>query len=205
MTIFAAARALEASRNVAADLSADGHDVCAHGYRWSESWNRSEDEERADIAAAVSSIEATTGQKPVGWYSRWMRSDRTRRLLVEHGGFMYDADAYNDDLPYYVDVNGTPHLVVPYTLTYNDAHYSYGHFGNPSDFVELCRRALNQLVRERDAPRILSVGLHSRISGQAGRAHAVAELLDEALGRDDVWVTTRRAIAEFWLANYPPR
>jgi peptidoglycan/xylan/chitin deacetylase (PgdA/CDA1 family) len=204
ITAFAAARALEASPEIGPALSQSGHEVSAHGFRWTESWTLSEELEREEIRRAVETIERLTGERPPGWYSRWMRNERTRRLLVEHGGFLYDSDAYNDDIPYYVDVAGTAHLVVPYTLTYNDAHYTYGHYASPRDFFAYCVAALDQLATERDAPRLLSVGLHSRISGQAARAHAVAEFLDVAMERPDVWIATRRQIAEFWLDEHPP-
>ncbi len=204
-TAFAAAVALEANPAVAAELVEGGHEVCAHGYRWAESWTMSDAEEADSIAAAVASIARTTGQPPAGWYCRWMPSHRTRRLLVEHGGFVYDADAYNDDLPYYVEVSGRTHLVVPYTLTYNDAHYSYGAFSAPGDFVEYCRRAVEFLASESGgAPSLLSIGLHPRISGQAARADAVREIAELAAGHPSVWVTTRLEIARYWLERVPP-
>lgn len=204
-TAFAAAAALEANPAVVAELADGGHEVCAHGYRWAESWTMSDAEEAEAIAAAVASIARVTGRRPQGWYSRWMPSHRTRELLVAHGGFVYDADAYNDDLPYYVEVSGRSHLVVPYTLTYNDAHYSYGTFSAPGDFVEYCRRAVQFLVSEGGgAPSLLSIGLHPRISGQAARAHAVGEIAALVTGHPDVWVATRLEIARYWMEQVPP-
>lgn len=204
-TAFAAAVALEANPAVAAELVEGGHEVCAHGYRWAESWTMSDAEEADSIAAAIASIARTTGQRPAGWYCRWMPSHRTRRLLVEHGGFVYDSDAYNDDLPYYEEISGRPHLVVPYTLTYNDAHYSYGTFSSPGDFVEYCRRAIDFLAAEGGgAPSLLSIGLHPRISGQAARADAVREIAELATAHPAVWVATRLDIARYWLERYPP-
>ncbi|MEV6845764.1 polysaccharide deacetylase family protein [Actinoplanes sp. NPDC051411] len=194
-TAFAAAQALERNPPVVSELVEGGHEVCAHGYRWAESWTMTEDEESAAIARAYDGIASLTGTAPVGWYSRWMRSARTRRLLLAHGGFRYDADAYNDDLPYY----DGDQLVVPYSLTYNDAHYSYGTFAAPGDFVEYCLRAVDFLTHEPDeAPALVSIGLHPRISGQAARADAVREIVDALLPRADVWLTTRAEIADHW-------
>ena len=205
VTVFAAAQALERNPPLAEAIAGSPHEVCAHGYRWAESWTMSEDEEREAIARAVASIEASVGKRPVGWYSRWMRSERTRRLLAEEGGFIYDSDAYNDDTPYYVKVGSAEHLVVPYSLTYNDAQYSYGHLASPSDFVDLALRAAAFMLAEDDGvPRLLSVGLHPRLSGQPGRASAVEELVDRIAGLGNVWITTRRQIAEFWLREHPP-
>jgi allantoinase len=149
---------------------------------------------------------ATTGARPVGWYSRWMPSAHTRELLAEEGGFLYDADAYNDDIPYYVTAAGNPHLVVPYSITYNDSFYSYGQLTSPADFVDYCRRGLDYLRDEQDgAPRIMSIGLHPRLSGQAARASAVAEIIEYAKSLDDVWICTRRQIAEHWRITQPPQ
>ena len=204
-TAFAAAVALERNSDAAGWLVESGHEICAHGYRWAEAWKMSPTEEAESIRRAVSSLTATCGVKPVGWYSRWMPSVDTRRLLVEEGGFLYDADAYNDDFPYYVPVNGRWHLVMPYTQTYNDSFYAYGQLTSPSDFTDYCCRALDYLAAETDgAPRMMSVGLHPRLSGQAARTAALQEFLDSALTRDDVWVTTRIEIARHWLANQPP-
>ncbi|MGH8994865.1 MAG: polysaccharide deacetylase family protein, partial [Acidimicrobiales bacterium] len=176
-TAFAAARALERAPDVAEVLARSDHEVCAHGLRWSEAWQMPPEEERAAIDQAVQSITASVGRRPVGWYSRWMPSVHTRRLLVEEGGFLYDADAYNDDVPYYAPAGGRWHLVVPYSLSCNDGAYSYGHLTSPSDFVDYGWRALTYLLGEDDGtPRVLSIGLHPRISGQPARASAVAEL-----------------------------
>jgi allantoinase len=203
-TAFAAAQALERNPAVLADLVDGDHEVCAHGYRWAEAWTMSDEEEAEAIARAATTIASLTGTPPVGWYCRWMPSHRTRSLLVAHGGFLYDADAYNDDLPYYVSVAGRSHLVVPYSLTYNDSHYSYGTYGAPSDFVEHCLRAVDFLACEPgDAASMVSIGLHPRISGQASRADGVREVIDSLAERPDVWMATRRQIAEYWLRASP--
>ena len=204
VTAFAAAQALENNPDAAAWIAGAGHEVCAHGYRWAEEWKMTRKEEEAAINRAVESITATTGTRPVGWYSRWMPSIHTRDLLAAEGGFLYDADAYNDDFPYYATAAGRSHLVVPYSITYNDSFYSYGQLSSPSDFVDYCRRGLDYLRQEQDgAPRIMSIGLHPRISGQAARTSAVAEIIEYAQSLTDVWVTTRREIAAYWLAEFP--
>ncbi len=203
-TIFAAAMALEKNPEAAEAIRAAGHEVCAHGYRWSEEWTLSREEERERIGLAVESLKRTVGVRPVGWYSRWMASEYTRDLLVEEGGFLYDSNAYNDDLPYYVPVLGTQHLVLPYTLTYNDARYSVGHFGAPSDFLDYLIRGLDYLWEEGASdPKMMSVGLHARWSGQAARASVVREFLEYAAKKGDVWFATRREIAEWWMERQP--
>lgn len=161
------------------------------------------DEEARAIDLAIRSITATTGSRPLGWYSRWMPSEATRELLVREGGFVYDSDAYNDDIPYYVKVTGRPHLVVPYTMTYNDSFFSYGQMTSPTDFVDYCRRGLEYLAREGDgAPRVMSVGLHPRLSGQAARSAALEEFLTYAVAHPDVWIARRQDIAQYWLATF---
>jgi allantoinase len=201
-TCFAAAIALERNPEVAAWLRESGHEPCAHGWRWTEDWRLSREEQKERIHLAVTSLEQSCGERPVGWYSRWMPSMHTRELLVEEGGFLYDSDAYNDDLPYSTEVDGKSHLVIPYTLTYNDARFVSGGVGGPSDFLDYCVRAIDFLREEGDlAPKMLSIGLHARISGQAGRASTIRDLLEHVLATGDVWVATRRQIAEWWLEH----
>lgn len=204
-TLFAAAMALEINPEVAAWAAEAGHEVCGHGYRWSEDWTVPREEEADRIRRAVASITRTVGQRPVGWYNRWMPSRNTRALLVAEGGFLYDSNAYNDDLPYYVTVSGRPHLVVPYSLTYNDSRYTYGQLGNPEDFLASCRRGLDYLWEEgADVPRMMSVGLHARLSGQADRASGVRDLIAHAQAKGGVWIATRADIAAWWRAQQPP-
>lgn len=205
-TLFAAAVALERNLEVAEAIKDLGLDICAHGWRWSEDWTVSREEEAERIARAVASITASCGQRPVGWYSRWMPSAHTRELLVAEGGFLYDSNAYNDDLPYYVRVGDASHLVIPYSLTYNDARYVTGATGSPGEFLDYCRRGLDYLWDEgAEAPRMLSIGLHARLSGQAGRASAVRDFIEHALGKGDVWFARRQDIANWWLTHYPPK
>ena len=119
-----------------------GHEPCSHGWRWSEQWLFDREEERQHMQWAIESIERTCGQRPLGWYCRYGPSVNTRELVVEEGGFVYDADAYNDDLPYFVEVKGTRHLVVPYTLTYNDGRYVLPQgYASPADFFDTAAAA----------------------------------------------------------------
>lgn len=206
VTWFAAAVALERNPEAAAWVREyAGVDICSHGWRWTESWLMSRDEEREKIAMAFDSFEATTGKAPKGWYYRYGPSVSTRELLVEHGGFTYDSDAYNDDLPYYTDVKGKQHLVVPYSFTYNDGRFVLPQgFGGPSDFVDLCRRGIDELLREGRAgrPKMMSIGLHPRWMGQAGRTSALREVIEHALAKGDVKFMMRGDIAEWWHAHH---
>ena len=125
-TVFACAQALQRNPAAVAALSAAGFDICCHGLRWVNHFELSEAEERAHIGEAVRILTALTGARPLGWYCRHGPSVNTRRLLVEDGGFLYDSDAYNDDLPYWRKVSGKPHLIVPYSLVNNDSKFSRG-------------------------------------------------------------------------------
>ncbi|WP_276973903.1 polysaccharide deacetylase family protein [Ferrimicrobium acidiphilum] len=206
-TAFVAARAVEHNHWLAEVLKSPSIEICGHGYRWAEAWGLSRDREAAEIRRAVQVLGEIFSAPPVGWYDRWMPSVANRELLVEIGGFLYDSNAYNDDTPYYVRVRDQNHLVVPYSLTYNDAHFSYGTFGSPSNFVELVSRGIRLLQNEARLDgrlRMLSIGVHPRISGQAGRASALEEILDLLAADPSIWVATRRQIAEFWFENIPP-
>lgn len=203
-TMFAAAVALERNPAVAEAIAAAGHDVCAHGYRWSEDWQLDRDEERTRIAAAFESISRSTGRAPSGWYNRWMPSVHTRALVAEHGGFRYDSNAYNDDLPYWTTVSGRHHLVVPYTLTTNDSRYVSDGL-SPGAFVDYCVRAVDLLADEgATGPRMMSIGLHARWSGQPARASALREILTHVIDRGDVWVARRVDIADSFARQVPP-
>jgi len=202
-TFFACATAVEQNPEVGAWIERSGHEACSHGWRFSEHWLLPEDEERERIGWAVESLRKTCGERPVGWYSRFGPSVNTRRLLVEEGGFVYDSDAYNDDLPYFTDVNGTEHLVVPYnSLPYNDARFAFSQgYSAGSDFVETCRRGLDELRREGAAGQgaLMSIGVHPRLMGQAGRTSALRELIEYAQGLGDVWFARRIDVARYWI------
>ena len=205
LTVFGCALALERNPRATAALVDAGHDICCHGWRWVEHFKLSEEEERAQIARAIASIRALTGQRPLGWYCRYGPSEHTRRLLVEEGGFLYDSDAYNDELPYWVAVGGRPHLVVPYTMDANDGKFSApAGFATGEDFFNYLKATFDQLYAEgASAPRIMSVGLHARISGRPARAHGLARFLDYAMGHDKVWFCRRLDIAKHWRAQHP--
>jgi len=204
VTFFAAAVALELNPDVARALVARGHEPAAHGWRWSEPWRLSREEERLRIDAAIRSIESTCGQRPLGWYCRYGPSVHTRELVVEEGGFRYDADAYNDDLPYFAEVLGRQHLVVPYTLVHNDLRFAQAQgYASPADFFATCKASFDYLWEEGAShPRMMSIGLHPRIAGQPARAAALRDFIEYAQGRGDVWFARRIDIAEHWWANH---
>jgi len=204
VTFFAAAVALERNPDVAAWIREAGHEPCSHGWRWDEVWRLSREEEKARIHAAVESIRRTCGERPVGWYCRYNPSPHTRELLVEEGGFLYDSDAYNDDLPYRVEVKGRHHLVIPYTLTYNDFRFIWGQgYGSPSDFTDYLRHALDYLWEEGEThPRMMSIGLHPRWTGQAARASALRDFIAYALEKGGVWFARRVDVATWWNAHH---
>lgn len=203
MTFFACGVALQKNPEVGAAIREYGHEPCSHGYRWSEPWHFTRDEEKEQIRLAVEAIRETTGSRPVGWYWRYSSTPWTRDLLVEEGGFIYDSETYNDDLPYFTEVQGKRHLVVPYSQTYNDVRFilSEGTFGAPNQFVDLLNRALDELHREgeRGYPKMMSVGLHSRWTGQPGRASGLREFIEHALDKGDVWFARRDEIARWWI------
>lgn len=204
VTFFAAAVALERNPEVGAWIRERGHEPCSHGWRWEEVWRLSREQERDHIRWAVDSIAKTCGERPRGWYCRYGPSVHTRELLVEEGGFEYDSDAYNDDLPYFTEVGGKRHLVVPYSLTYNDAKFSMPPgYAHPGDFFELCRRGLDYLWEEGSThPRMMSIGLHPRLVGQAARTHPLREFIDYARAKGGVWFATRLEIARWWTAHH---
>lgn len=199
-TLNACGRALEATPWLAAEAVADGYEVAAHGYRWERHVHMDEAEERRAIDRTVAAITRTAGTAPLGWHTRSATSRRTRDLLIEQGGFLYDSNAYNDDLPYTVDTGAGPHVILPYAFDTNDMRFfNRGGFVFASDFARYCIEAFDRLrVEAQTAPRMLSIGLHTRIIGRPGRIGGLEAFLDHATGAGDVWFATRAQIARHW-------
>ena len=181
-----------------------GHEPCSHGWRWEEVWRLGRETERQHMLWAIESFEETVGQRPLGWYCRYGPSVHTRELLVEEGGFVYDADAYNDDLPYFTEVLGRRHLVVPYSFTYNDARFVAAPglrlAGRLRDHARA--RVRHLLGGRRGAPRMMSVGLHPRLVGQAARIAGLRDFLEHALDKGGVWFARRIDIARWWIDHH---
>jgi peptidoglycan/xylan/chitin deacetylase (PgdA/CDA1 family) len=205
MTVFGCALALERHPPASRAIIEAGYDVCSHGWRWINQYGLSEEQEREHIRLAVASIRNTIGDRPYGWYCRYGPSLNTRRLLIEEGGFLYDSDAYNDELPYWVRVAGKPHLVVPYTLSNNDAKFGLGYFATSVEFFNYLKDAFDILYREGDVrPTLMSVGLHLRVIGHPGRAAGLERFLDYVLAHPRVWVCRRLDVARHWIERHPP-
>jgi allantoinase len=202
--VFGCALALERNPAVAAAIKASGFDVCSHGWRWIKHYELSEAEEREHIRKAIASFQKTVGERPLGWYCRYGPSVNTRRLLVEEGGFLYDSDAYNDELPYWVRVGDKPHLVVPYSLSANDSKFGAGGFFTAADYFTYVKDGFDVLYREgRTQPKMLSLGLHLRLIGHPSRAAGLERALDYMAGHAGVWFTRRIDIARHWVATHP--
>ena len=205
VTVFAVATALERNPTVAEAALKAGHEICAHGLKWIDYQHVDKATERAHMAQAVDILTRLTGARPLGWYTG-RTSPNTRRLVVEHGGFVYDADAYSDDLPFWTRVDGRDHLVVPYTLDANDMRFATAQGFNSGDqFFTYLRDAFDTLYDEgATAPKMMSVGLHCRLIGRPGRIAALDRFLAHATARPDVWFCRRIDIARHWHAHHPP-
>jgi len=202
LTAFAAGRALERNPELGRALDAAGHEVAGHGYRWIDYREVPEDEERRHIRLTVAAIERLCGRRPVGWYTGRV-SPNTCRLIREEGGFLYTSDAYNDDLPYWLD-GAPPLLAIPYSLVNNDARYLLpGGFACGGDFFQSLRDAFDLLWSEGETQaKMMSVGLHGRISGHPARAMALARFLDYLQAQDSVWICRREDIARHWASEF---
>lgn len=201
LTVFGVAKALEANPAAVEAMLAAGWEIASHGYRWIDYQYVPEAVEREHIARAIELHTALTGRRPQGWY-QGRTSPNTARLVVEEGGFTYDADSYADDLPYYDTRFGTPQLIVPYTLDVNDMKIvAYNGFSEGEEFFRYLRDTFGQLREE--GGRMMSVGLHGRIAGRPGRARAVARFLDHVIASGDAWIARRIDIAEHWRREHP--
>ena len=217
LTVFGVAMALRRNPEAVAAFRELGHEIACHGLKWISYQNVDEASERAHMQEAVQIIRALTGEAPQGWYTG-RDSPATRKLVVEHGGFVYDADHYGDDLPFWqkvehLDASGaaavTAHLVVPYTLDTNDMRFAAMQgFNAGTQFFDYLKDAFDVLYAEGDPnglnqPKMLSIGLHCRIVGRPGRAAALARFLDYVQKHDKVWITRRIDIAQHWHATHP--
>jgi allantoinase len=204
-TIYAVGMALERNPAAAAEMARSGLEVACHGQRWIDYQFVPEAVERADIQRNAEVITRLVGRRPLGWYAG-RPGPNTRRLVVETGGFLYDSDAYNDDLPYWTTVARRAHLIVPYSFDTNDSRLQRGgDFSTGEDFFVYCRDAFDWLYRSGGAgrPKMMTIGLHNRIIGRPGRIGALARLLDHIQRHDEVWLCDRASIARHWISQHP--
>lgn len=201
-TFFCCALALERNPHVGPAIVKAGHEVFGHGYRWEEYFKMDVQSEREAIQKTINSLKQTTGVRPLGWYVRYGPSEHTRELIVEEGGFIYDSMSYNDDLPYYTKVADKKWLVVPYSLEVNDTKFWRGGMISPSDFYESMKNTFDVLYEEGATyPKMMSIGLHCRISGKPSRIKVVEDFIEYALSHSGVWFARRLDIARWWLEN----
>ena len=205
-SVFAVAMALERNPLAAKAIMDAGHEVVCHGWRWIDYQSISEDVERQHLEEAVAAIERATESRPVGWMTG-RPGPNTRRLLVEHGGFLYDQDSLNDELPYWVEITGKAHLVVPYSYEMNDNAFSGRQgFCMGEQFYTYLKEAFDFLYTEgATTPKMMTVGIHDRLTGRPGRASGFARFLDHVLAHDDVWICRGVDIAEHWKKHHPHR
>lgn len=205
ITLFAVAMAMERHPTVIERALADGHEIASHGYRWIDYDGMPVDQERAHMEKAIEIHQRITGDRPLGWYTG-RTSENTRNLVVENGGFLYDADDYSDDLPFWSNVTSdASHLIVPYTLDANDMRFASPQGFNTSDhFFTYLKDAFDTLYEEgASAPKMMSVGLHCRLIGRPGRFQGLKKFVDYIQKHDNVWCARRIDIAKHWRAHHP--
>ena len=209
LTVFGVSMALERHSELTAAFVALGHEIACHGWRWIHYQDVDEATEREHMRVAVEVIRRMTGSAPVGWYTG-RDSPNTRRLVADHGGFLYDADYYGDDLPFWTRVTKSdgatvPHLVVPYTLDCNDMRFATPQgFNSGEQFLAYLRDAFDVLYAEGvERPKMMSIGMHCRLLGRPGRFAALQRFLDHVERHDRVWICRRADIARHWIARHP--
>ena len=206
LTIYAVGMALERNPHAAEAMACQGCEIVGHGWRWLDYRDIDEATEREHIRLSVELIRSLVGVRPVGWYVG-TPSANTRRLVVEEGGFLYDSDAYNDELPYWTYEYSRPHLIIPHSLDDNDTRLARGlGWGQAQDFFISLRDNFDALYGEGEsAPKLMTVAVHCRLAGKPARAAAFARFIDHVLGHDKVWICRRDAIAEHWRRLHPAR
>lgn len=205
VTVFAVGMAVERYPEPVQALHAAGHEICSHGYRWIDYQYVDKTTEREHMHKAIAAITAATGERPQGWYTG-RSSPNTRALVVEEGGFLYDADDYSDELPFWDTQHGTPQLIIPYTLDANDMRFATAQgFNSGEQFLQYLKDSFDVLYAEgAKSPKMMSVGLHCRLSGRPGRFAALEQFLRYVRSHDDVWFCRRIDIARHWHTEHPP-
>ena len=205
ISVLAVVRGLQRAPELARAFVEEGHEIVSHGWRWIDYTKMDEGQERKHIALATEGLVALTGQAPIGWFGG-RPSINTRRLLVEQGGYLYDRDYLGDELPFWVEVGGRKHLIVPYSYETNDSGFDQNNgFSTADDFARYMIDCFDLMYEEgADAPKIMSVALHDRLIGRPARALGLIKFLDYARQRDRVWFCTGRDIAEHWRKEHPP-
>lgn len=203
LTVFGVAMAMERNPAVVEAFLQAGHEIASHGWRWINYQAVPEAVEREHMARAIEIHTRLTGERPLGWYAG-RTSPSTRRLAAEEGGFLYDADDYSDDLPFWSTQTATPHLIVPYTLEANDMRFSGTGLNTGEQFFSYLRDAFDVLYAEgEERPRMMSIGLHCRLAGRPGKMAGLERFLKHALSHQDVWFARRIDIARHWRKRHP--
>jgi putative urate catabolism protein len=204
LTVFGVAMALERNPGVVEAFLKAGHEIASHGWRWINYQDVPLEVERSHMQRAIAIHKTLTGERPLGWYAG-RTSPNTRRLVVEDGGFLYDADDYSDELPWYDTRYGKPQLVVPYTLDANDMRFATAQgFNSGQQFFDYLKDSFDVLYEEgRRAPRMMSVGLHCRLAGRPGRIASLEKFLKYVKTKSKVWFARRIDIARHWLKHHP--
>lgn len=202
-TVYAVGKAVEQNPEAIKALADARFEIASHHYRWIDYWDMPIEEERKHLYQAISAIEQATGQRPAGIYGG-RTSINSRQLFIDEGGFLYESDAYNDELPYWVNKEKKPFLIIPYSLDNNDFRFaSLPSWNTGEDFLRYNKATFDRLYEEgASSPKMMSVGLHCRLSGRPGRAAALGEFLDYVTGYKDVWICTREEIARHWYEHH---
>lgn len=204
ITVNICAQALTRNREIADAIKASDYDICCHGDRFARHFAMEREEERAVIARAIASLEKTVGRPPLGWQSRYTPSQHTRALLIEHGGLLYDSDSYADDLPFWVRVGGRVHLIVPHSFTNNDNRLATAKLATANDFFDHLASAFRVLYAEGSSrPKMMTVSLHPRVTGQPARFEGLTRFLDFVATHDQVWFARRSEVARHWMTYHP--
>jgi len=203
VTVFGVAMAMERNPAVVEAFLEAGHEIASHGWRWINYQDIPERVEREHMTRAIEIHRKLTGEDPLGWYTG-RTSPNTRRLVANHGGFLYDADDYSDDLPFWTTAGRKPHLIVPYTLEANDMRFSGTGLNTGEQFYSYLKDTFDVLYEEGlERPKMMSVGLHCRIAGRPGKMAGVERFIRYALLHQDVWFCRRVDIARHWRERHP--
>ena len=205
LTIFGVGLALEKNTEVCDAIKNAKFEVASHGYRWIDYQYIDPKIEEEHIIKCYQTIKNIFGYYPSGWYTG-RTSPNTRDLVLKNTEVIYDSDAYDDDIPYWVERNNKKHLIIPYTLDNNDMRFATAQgFNKGDDFYNYLKDSFDTLYNESKksgSSKMMSIGLHCRIIGRPGRFQSLLKFLNYLDQFNDIWICSRKQIAEFWYENF---
>lgn len=183
----------------------DGHEVVAHGLDMGKVHHSGLEAEAEDaiIAQALDLLRKATGQRVEGWLSPGRAQSFNTPDLLAKNGVTYGLDWANDDLPYDMRTAHGPLLSVPLAYETDDRVVSDEYFQSEAEWAQQVKDRFDLLYCESASHggRVMSIPLHSWVTGMPYRIKYLDQVLDHILSHDGVWTASTAEIAAAFKAQ----